>query len=142
MHTRRTARTLILIAVLAALVVEDHVGAQGPEPRACSQQALGPAVVDVPSVTVQPRFRLNGRAFPGAGAGVAAFTLWASEPSDAFDGPQLVLGETHLPRRSGPSGTWRLRRLLFLDQRLRRSTQPAHTSAATCDPRSRPPAHD
>ena len=52
------------------------------------------------SVAVQPRFRLNGKAFPGPEAGAAVFTLWASEANEHFDGPQLVLGETQLPPHS------------------------------------------
>ena len=98
MTTRHAARMLILI-VAAALAVEDRIAAQVPSAAqgACTPQIAGPAVFDVPSVAVQPRFRLNGRTFPGPEAGAALFTLWASEASDYFDGPQLVLGETHLP---------------------------------------------
>ncbi len=99
MTTRRAAKMLLLVIVSAALAVEDRIAAQASIAalEACTQQTLGPAVVDVPSVAVQPRFRLNRKAFPGAAAGAAVFTLWASEPNEFFEGPQLVLGETHLP---------------------------------------------
>jgi hypothetical protein len=99
MTTPRTAKMAILLVASAALADGDRtaaqslIGAQG----VCTPQTLGPAVLDVPSVTVQPRFRLNRKTFPGAAAGAAVFTLWASEPNAFFAGPQLVLGETHLP---------------------------------------------
>ena len=51
----------------------------------------------MPSVEVRPQFLLNGQPFPGAAAGVAVFTLWATKPSDLFDGPQLSLGSTEQP---------------------------------------------
>ena len=101
MTTRQAAKMLILFVTSAALAVEDRITAQVPAAQdACARQTLGPAVVDVPSIAVQPRFRLNGKAFPGPEAGAAVFTLWASEANEHFDGPQLVLGETQLPPHS------------------------------------------
>jgi hypothetical protein len=97
MTTRQAAKVLVLIVVSTALAVEERIAARVAAQDVCTPQTLGPAVVDAPSVVVLPRFRLNGKAFPGPAAGAALFTLWASEPSEFFDGPQLVLGETHLP---------------------------------------------
>ena len=37
----------------------------------CKRKVIGPLVANVPSVEVQPKFRLNGKPFPGAAAGVA-----------------------------------------------------------------------
>ena len=74
MTTRRAAKMLILVVASAALAAEDRIAAQVPTAaqNACTRQTLGPAIVDVPSVAVQPRFRLNGKAFPGPEAGAAA----------------------------------------------------------------------
>ncbi|HVQ31219.1 MAG TPA: hypothetical protein VMV21_16615 [Vicinamibacteria bacterium] len=66
-------------------------------PGGCPRRTLGPVVANIPSVEVRPQFRLNGQAFPDAAGGVAVFTLWASQPSDLFDGPQLSLGTTNGP---------------------------------------------
>ena len=52
-------------------------------------------MANVPSVRVQPVFRLNGKTFPSPRAGVGIFTLWASEPNALYSGPQLVLGHGH-----------------------------------------------
>lgn len=102
MPIERMARMLVIVVALAALAVEDRIAAQRslPRPDACTTQALGPAVVNVPSIVVKPRFLLNGQPFPGAEGGAALLTLWASEASDLYSGPQLVLGETHLPHNS------------------------------------------
>ena len=79
------------VAVLSAVAVPaDAAAAPG-----CRRQAIGPVVFDVPSVTIRPQFRLNGQPFPAGGA--AVITLWASEPSRLFDGPQLSLGLTSDP---------------------------------------------
>ena len=68
MTTRQAARMLVLVVVSTALAVEDRIAAQASfaAQDACTPQILGPAVVDVPPVAVQPRFRLNRKAFPGA----------------------------------------------------------------------------
>jgi hypothetical protein len=97
MTTGRTARLLLLLTVIGSSVEPPLAAFTPPPPDACTPQTLGPAVVDIPSIVVRPRFRLNGKAFPGPAAGRAVFTLWASEPSEWFAGPQLVLGETQLP---------------------------------------------
>jgi hypothetical protein len=55
-------------------------------------------VANIRSVEIRPRFLLNGQPFPGAGAGVAVFTLWATKPSDLFDGPQVRLGTSDSPQ--------------------------------------------
>ena len=65
-----------------------------PPPRDCVRTAIGPVVIDAPSVRIRPVFRLDGKPFPGGRAGSAVITLWASEPSPLFDGPQLSLGQT------------------------------------------------
>jgi hypothetical protein len=64
---------------------------------ACRSIQLGEVVINVPSVEIRPIFRLNGHPFPGAEAGVAVFSLWASRKSDLFDGQQLSLGQTDEP---------------------------------------------
>jgi hypothetical protein len=99
MTTRRAAKMAILFVVSTTLAVGDRTAAQAlmGAQDVCTPQTLGPAVLNVPSVAVQPRFRLNRKAFPGPAAGAAVFTLWASESNEFFEGPQLVLGETHLP---------------------------------------------
>lgn len=71
--------------------------------RTCRSIRLGDVVVDIPSVEIRPILLLNGRPFPGAEAGVAVFTLWASRKSDLFDGPQLVIGQS-----DDPIGTFRV----------------------------------
>src|SRR5829696_7449523 len=99
MQNRRAAGMLMVAAALTAAAVHQRIAAQSaPPPRggACTPQVLGPAVIDVPSIVVRPTFLLNGQPFPGGEAGAALLTLWASDARDGFDGPQLVLGETHL----------------------------------------------
>lgn len=90
-------RVVFGAAWLLSLAAGSNVLAQAAP---CQPHALGPVVADVPSVQVQPQFLLNGGPFPGPGGGSAAITLWASEPSDLFDGPQLLLGHTDEPPQS------------------------------------------
>jgi hypothetical protein len=71
-----------------------------PPPADCVRTTIGPVVANVPSVRIRPTFRLDGKPFPGGRAGSAVITLWASEPSPLFDGPQLSLGQTDQPLRS------------------------------------------
>ena len=89
------SRALPLLAAfaLSAAAARGEAAANRP----CERRPLGFQVADVPSVEVRPRFLLNGRPFPGAGAGVAVFTLWASKPSEFYDGPQLSLGLSDEP---------------------------------------------
>jgi hypothetical protein len=96
---RRIAFACAALAALAALAAE-LPAQQAPLPTDCVRRAIGPVVVNVASVLIRPRFLLNGRPFPGAAAGTAVITLWASDPSPLFDGPQLSLGETHQPPRA------------------------------------------
>jgi hypothetical protein len=93
---------LVLAVASAALAAEGRIAAQRslPRPDGCTTQRLGAAAIDVPSIVVQPRFLLNGKPFPGAEAGAALLTLWASEASELYQGPQLVLGETQLAHNS------------------------------------------
>src|SRR4030095_14232422 len=60
----------------------------------CTPIQLGDVVLNVPSVEIQPIFRLNGFPFPGSEAGVAVLTLWASHNRDLFNAPQLLIGQT------------------------------------------------
>jgi hypothetical protein len=60
----------------------------------CTPVRLGDVALNVPSVEIQPIFRLNGFPFPGSQAGVAVFTLWASHNRDLFNAPQLLIGQT------------------------------------------------
>jgi len=69
-------------------------------PTDCVRRAIGPVTIDVPSVRIRPSFRLDGKPFPGGRAGSAVITLWASDPSPLFDGPQLSLGQTDQPPKS------------------------------------------
>ena len=71
-----------------------------PQATDCPRTTIGPVVVNVPSVRIRPTFRLDGKPFPGGRAGSAVITLWASEPSPLFDGPQLSLGQTDTPPKS------------------------------------------
>jgi hypothetical protein len=88
----------VALLTAALVLLESGVRKLAAEPAllaSCRHQTIGPILVDVPSVEVRPQFRLNGKPFPGSGE--AAITLWASEPSDLFDGPQLSLGLTSEP---------------------------------------------
>jgi hypothetical protein len=89
---------VMALTVACAASAGRAVIAQTPLPRSerCARLTIGPLVANVPSVQVQPQFRLNGKPVPPA-AGEAVITLWASEPSDLFDGPQLSLGQTNQP---------------------------------------------
>jgi hypothetical protein len=98
-------RTDLVARLGGVLVILAASGAAQPSPEPtppsdCVRKTIGPVVMNVPSVRVRPRFLLNGRPFPQASAGSAVITLWASEPSPLFDGPQLSLGETHLPPKA------------------------------------------
>ena len=97
MRTRWTI-AMLTVGVWWSILPAELAVAQIPPENICTTRTIGPVTLNIPSVTIQPRFRLNGRAFPGATAGTAVITLWASEPSAMFDGPQLVLGETQLAR--------------------------------------------
>ena len=77
--------------------MQQRPAAQASDPALCTPQTLGPAIVDIPSVAINPRFLLNGQPFPGAEAGLAVFTLWASDTLELYNGPQLILGESNLP---------------------------------------------
>jgi hypothetical protein len=92
------ATLALLLPVLWWASPAELAAAQVAPENVCTTQMIGAATINIPSVTLQPRFRLNGRPFPGATAGAAVITLWASAPSELFGGPQLVLGETQLPR--------------------------------------------
>ena len=95
MSSSSISRALPLFAAFALAAASARVEAAANRP--CERRTLGFQVADIPSVEVRPRFLLNGRTFPGAGAGVAVFTLWASKPSELFDGPQLILGNSDEP---------------------------------------------
>jgi hypothetical protein len=95
MSSPRISKALPLLAA-GALAASAARGAVAASP-ACERRTLGFQVADIPSVEVRPRFLLNGQPFPGGGAGVGLFTLWASKPSELFDGPQLLLGESDEP---------------------------------------------
>jgi hypothetical protein len=88
MREGRAARAIVVAALIGAAAGKDATAA----PR-CRPRPIGPAVFDIPSVEIRPQFRLNGQPFPAAGA--AVITLWASDPTDLFDGPQVVLGRTN-----------------------------------------------
>ena len=97
----KRATSVMVVVVLSCLLAGDRrIAAQFsiPVEGDCPGRALGPAQLDVPSIVIQPQILLDGAPFPGAEAGAAILTLWASEPSTLFDGPQLVLAETHLTR--------------------------------------------
>ncbi len=99
MSLSRSTSLLTAWMVVGAFVSGPRTEAASP-PTDCVRTTIGPVVVDVPSVRIRPRFRLDGKPFPGAQAGSAVITLWASEPSPLFDGPQLSLGQTHQPPKS------------------------------------------
>lgn len=94
---RRTATALLTITACAAVMAADpNLAPAVADPLdACTPHTLGPTLLDVPSVAISPEFRLNGHPFPGVEAGIALFTLWASERNGPVDGPQLVLWESH-----------------------------------------------
>lgn len=95
----RFMRTLTgALFVTWGALAADLAGAQPLPENICTTHAIGPVTIDIPSVTIQPRFLLNGHPFPGAASGAALLTLWATHPSERFDGPQVVLGETQLAR--------------------------------------------
>ena len=98
MAVSRSTR-LIAACVLGASITAPRTEAASP-PTDCVRTTIGPVVVNVPSVRIRPVFRLDGKPFPGAQAGSAVITLWASEPSPLFDGPQLSLGQTDNPPKS------------------------------------------
>ncbi len=89
------SRALPLLAAFALAAAATR--GEAATNRPCERRTLGFQVADIPSVEVRPRFLLNGQPFPGAGAGVAVFTLWASKPSELFDGPQVILGDSDEP---------------------------------------------
>jgi len=91
-----TAKALATGFAALALAAPSSAPAQA-SPPACVHKAGGSLTVNVPSVEITPVFKLNGQPFPGAEAGVASFTLWASRPSELFDGPQLALGLSNQP---------------------------------------------
>ena len=98
-------RTAPILGLANVLVILAASGAAQPAPEPtppadCVRTTIGPVVVNVPSVRIRPRFLLNGQPFPGLQAGTAVITLWASEPSPLFDGPQLSLGQTHQPPKA------------------------------------------
>lgn len=96
MRIRPIVRFVLLSAASTALVVsDDGLTRAATAQTVCTVQTLGPAVANIPSVRVQPVFRLNGKAFPSPRAGVGVFTLWASESNALYSGPQLVLGHGH-----------------------------------------------
>ena len=90
--------------IAAWMVVAASVAGAQTDPAAlpadCVRTTIGPVVIDVPSVRIRPSFRLDGKPFPGGRAGSAVITLWASDPSPLFDGPQLSLGQTDQPPNS------------------------------------------
>jgi hypothetical protein len=99
MPIRRATATLLLLAASTTTSLQERPAAQQQLAAiaTCTPQTIGPAILDIRSVAIEPRFLLNGRPFPGAEAGLAVFTLWASDPIEHFDGPQLILGESNLP---------------------------------------------
>ena len=99
MALSRSTRLIAAWMVVGASVTGPRTEAASP-PTDCVRTTIGPVVVDVPSVRIRPSFRLDGKPFPGAQAGSAVITLWASEPSPLFDGPQLSLGQTDEPPKS------------------------------------------
>ena len=58
----------------------------------CGERAVRADPADLPPRTASPS--------PERGPGSAVITLWASEPSPLFDGPQLSLGQTDAPPKS------------------------------------------
>jgi hypothetical protein len=99
MALSRSTRLIAAWMVVGASVSGLRTEAASP-PKDCVRTTIGPVVVDVSSVRIRPRFLLDGKPFPGAQAGSAVITLWASDPSPLFDGPQLSLGLTHQPPKS------------------------------------------
>jgi hypothetical protein len=100
MPNTRAAQLVVIVVLASLLAGERRMAAQFfvPVEGECPARLLGPVQLDVPSIVVQPQILLNGAPFPGNEGGAAILTLWASEPSPLFDGPQLVLAETHLAR--------------------------------------------
>ena len=100
MPNTRAAQLVVIVVLASLLAGERRMAAQFfvPVEGECPARLLGPVQLDVPSIVIQPQILLNGAPFPGNEGGAAILTLWASEPSPLFDGPQLVLAETHLAR--------------------------------------------
>ena len=97
----RSTRLITTWMVVAASVTGPRAEAASPTTD-CVRTTIGPVVMNVPSVRIRPSFRLDGKPFPGAQSGSAVITLWASEPSALFDGPQLTLGQTDHPPKWVP----------------------------------------
>lgn len=91
-RSRPAALALVLAGLLPPLTA-DRPASAAP---ACVGQAFGGATIDVPSVVVRPRFRLNGLPFPANGA--AEFFL--ADRAHGFPGMQLALGRTDRPLRA------------------------------------------
>ncbi len=70
MSIRRLSRVMVLTAacqvleMLGSADLESGAQAAPPLSTRCQRQVIGPLVANVPSMEVQPQFRLNGKPFP------------------------------------------------------------------------------